>query len=1620
MKRTNKILRWVFIPIILLIILILAGSLALQSPAVQTKLARYFTNSLAKKLDTKVTLGGIDIDFFTEVNIYDFYIEDHKGDTLFYAGNIHSKAVKFAPFKNTFLLSDSRMQDVVIKIHRAENDSLSNLDKLFVTNENAPKGTKKKRNKQSLNLSFDDALIQNLDFELRDSLQHQSTDVELPSLQVDFERFSLGKKIIQANELHLNKPLISIVKTEFSNKENNDTTKFATPKDWLFKVDDLSITDGNFVNIGSQRTDGQEELFLFGNFTMNDLQLQAYNVKAEENRLDFDIENLSFIDDSGFAIDQLQADAWLSETELGLQDLILRTPQSNIIGDARLQFSYFSDFSNFEEEVTIDAYLEDVEFAPQDFAYLFGSSPINEKIYIKGELFGKIGNLDATNFELRFAHGSLLRGDIRTRGLPDLQNTFFDARIRRLATTQYGLHKIVGKEMPEKVQRFGDISYSGEFVGYLDELVSYGSISTDIGRFDTDIKFSNQNNVPTYSGYIASENFDVGYWLENEDLGNLNFSVAAQGSNLELPLMDTDFEATVNSVEFKGATYQNITVDGNLANETVTAVINAQDPSLNAIIDGSLNFANEDMQIDFTADIENADLQRLNLVEDPLVVQGSFSASLVGSELDALIGEINAQNALVRTNNKEVDLETLDLRIEEVNNQQSISFTTGTVDANFTGNFKYTELVPTALNTVNNYYDFNKGWESLNNVLNNNEQISFSLSVQEQDELLETFVDGLQIESDVEANGYINPATNEMSIVANTDYLGWNNFSITDWQLDAIGTGDVLIINSFQKELYNQGKKWLVDSELTFELSGGNEILADIRTYNENFLAAKLTSRLTQLPNNTYEFSIISSDLIINEEEWEIDEDNSVTFGQGNWDANNFILSNGEQRIEIYNPPQDIGTKLIADIENLELEDVNELIGFTQKPFGGKLTGKISLLELQNELNLDVSVNVNEFMYNTDVVEVVSIDGLFNLDDKRGSFEGVMNDPNYQAGINVNLDLNKQEDILDITVDLYRASLKPFESLWADSIEDLEGFAEGEMRIIGGPTKFNLFGDILLVEDLALTLSFTQARYTIPQGEQINIEQNSFNLNEIVIRDQYGNEANFAGAIRHSDLANFEIDVNGSFNNFLLLNTTETDNEVFYGTAFGDGEISFTGPVDDAIMRVNATTRPNTNIYIATATSQNTASEYSFIRFKQPKSDSIAQEIEERNQSNLTMEFDLNINSNANVHMSFDDADYNTLRGNGFGDLNINLDTQDLFEIFGFYQINDGAYIINYENILQREFDIRPGGIIQWSGDPYSARINIDAVYTLTADVGALMQDGSEISGDRGNRVQTEIIVTLSETLEEPLFTYQINVANATTGGVLNEQIRLINSNESLLEAQLFSLLALERFSNNNSNPFSQQTDLGNLAFNSLTTIFARQLTSLLGEVEALKNTQIGIDYENYRQSILNSSGDIPGGLDQQVQFQFSQQLADNVRLQLGSDLNFGENLDPDRNVIAVGDIVLEIDLNRDNTYEIILFSRQDYNILVRDNMRRNGISYRFEREFDSFDELFKKKEEEGVREEDIEVFEDDEYEQYDEDSQQFQQRVQPPTNNNQNTEPSNPQNENKDQFDEDSEQRPN
>ncbi|HFD31493.1 MAG TPA: hypothetical protein ENJ28_02105, partial [Gammaproteobacteria bacterium] len=74
---------WLFMGLVLLL---LVGWFVLQSEGFQNWAIDKVTSDLSERLGTPVQVDYIDIDFFDNMVLEGFYIEDDRGDTLLYSG----------------------------------------------------------------------------------------------------------------------------------------------------------------------------------------------------------------------------------------------------------------------------------------------------------------------------------------------------------------------------------------------------------------------------------------------------------------------------------------------------------------------------------------------------------------------------------------------------------------------------------------------------------------------------------------------------------------------------------------------------------------------------------------------------------------------------------------------------------------------------------------------------------------------------------------------------------------------------------------------------------------------------------------------------------------------------------------------------------------------------------------------------------------------------------------------------------------------------------------------------------------------------------------------------------------------------------------------------------------------------------------------------------------------------------------------------------------------------------------------------------------------------------------------------------------------------------------------
>ena len=90
-----------------LVVLLLIAGIALTMPAVQTRIARYFTDTVNKDFGTNINVEGVAISVFGGVKFKNVLIRDHRKDTLIYSERIATTILEGKKMLNGDLIFDN-------------------------------------------------------------------------------------------------------------------------------------------------------------------------------------------------------------------------------------------------------------------------------------------------------------------------------------------------------------------------------------------------------------------------------------------------------------------------------------------------------------------------------------------------------------------------------------------------------------------------------------------------------------------------------------------------------------------------------------------------------------------------------------------------------------------------------------------------------------------------------------------------------------------------------------------------------------------------------------------------------------------------------------------------------------------------------------------------------------------------------------------------------------------------------------------------------------------------------------------------------------------------------------------------------------------------------------------------------------------------------------------------------------------------------------------------------------------------------------------------------------------------------------------------------------------------
>ena len=824
---------------------------------------------------------------------------------------------------------------------------------------------------------------------------------------------------------------------------------------------------------------------------------------------------------------------------------------------------------------------------------------------------------------------------------------------------------------------------------------------------------------------------------------------------------------------------------------------------------------------------------------------------------------------------------------------------------------------------------------------------------------------------------------------ATIPFFSYRKYDFNDVKLNATGTLDSITLVGEAKNIYLNDS--LNIPLANFRISGSNDVSkVNITTRaNQTVDRANLNAIVTTYSDGV-KIEFDPSDFVINGKTWSIDDNGVLEFRKRTSAAGQLILREGEQVISLKTVPSTRGNwnDLLVDLTNINLGDITPYL-MPKNRVEGLLTGNLKLEDPTNNLRI-TSDNVQARMLRIDNDSIGDIKMTVDYDgrNKELNLAGqTLNQENF-LDFNAKLffgDKEQQKNNL-IALRPRNFQLSILERFLGTLFSEIEGYITGAFDLKGEFSNLNIVGKGRM-KDAGVKINFTQVFYKIDDND-IELKQTEINLDGIVLRDTTsGNPVYLNGSIQHTSFKNMFYDVRVSTrkpntsnadNNrpVLLLNTSYKHNQQFYGYAKGTGSFSLVGPQSDMIMAISviASDKDSSTITIPPSRGRESGIAEFLVERKYGK------EMDEDymiNASNITYDLDVTANPMVTVKVVLDELTADEIKGRGIGTLNIHSGTNEPLRIRGRFDIVDGAYRFTFQSFLKKDFTLKKGlnanNFIEWTGDPYSARINLEAEYVAKrvnyAPLAVLPGVDPNIA-----RVRTDVFVVarLTGELFRPTINFDLDFPNtspAITDPALSFALQRLEDNKNDMYKQVTYLIVFNSFAPaEGSSSGGLGLDIGDIATNTISGIFLGvindQLNKILGKL--LKNDKytISLNTTLYNRNIIDPNNKTALNLGSNVNFSIGRSFFnDRFIITAGGGLDAPlQNSSIQQSIQLLPDVTMEWLINPSGTLRASFFYRENADYLTTTSgggpgrARRYGGGLTYKKEFENFSRLFRKR----------------------------------------------------------------
>ena len=1567
LKRLGKIIG---VALLVLLLLVVVVAFALTREKVQTKLAYRAAGWLSEKLDTKVSIQNVKIDFLKRAHLEGLYIEDQNSDTLAYIDDFSissSQIVNDLWNKKTSIIKDVRLKGGVVNLKRPKDSEEWNfafIEKAFATESNDSSAS------EAPQIDLKNLQLSQVRFKMDDQWLGQTIDSELGSFTLKVNGFDLEKSFVNIKSIDLADTDFSF--KEFKGGKPSNPKRNVNKSSWgsSFNSDNLSLTLASVnlknINFEYQQNNHQsvEGRFDERHIVAKDVQLDLEQLVVRGDTIIADILNLSARERSGLHLKKLRTHVTLNQQLAELSDLYLETNRSVVKNYYSMRYVNFHDFNEYIENVSMYAKFKDSYIDKRDIAFFAGSvAQIPTNVRLDGKAEGTVSDFYVSNIHA-VGPNINFKGSGRITGLPDVDNTFFDLAAERLTTTGKEIIRIAPEANTDAIRwnELRTIDFTGNFKGTTKKFSADGLLKTNHGSADVDLILDLEKNVPSYVGKVNAKKLHLGKILGRTDIGMVTANGTIKGAGFDFDNVKATVDAKVGEFYFEGVRYQNIEVNGSVANKQFVGLATSRDEKLGFDFEGNVDLSGENPSYDFKSDILKVNLKTLGITQQDMILKAKVNLDFTGKNIDEFVGKAILQDVKLSYGKEQIEIPRVRLNSFYVDSIGKVLDLKSTVaDARINGRYSFEGIEKATLSFLHYYLPtyIPKTYAP------ENEDFDFDILVKNANKIIQIFDPKLNVDSGTSIQGSINTARQQLNLVGIIPGVAYDGVRLNNVGLTSKGDYSVFNSEIVAKELLVKQSAILKDANLKLGIST-DTVGFNLRTNPvDDFLGeANLRGRATAY-SDRFEVNVRPSTFIVKDDKYRLYSMNPIQYTRGGiLLAKDVLIQNGNQQITFNADFDGLSNNATVLTKNIDLEKISSYINSKDLELQGRVDATLAAKDIWGNTKVTGSAKtITDLRINGDTLGVADLQFGYDKTLNTLTITDSSKIENGDAHIYTQGKIDFNNDNLDITADLKGTPISFANQYVSEIIDSLQGEATGKLRVKGKLTNPVILGD-LSIKKTALTVIFTGCSYRM-DDINLKLNKNSIEFNPITIYDERSNPgtALLTGTITHSNYDKYRLRLNAKSNDFLGLNTDQFNGELFYGYIPSKLDMSITGAIDDITMDINAEPLANSEFYLPLA-DDGSVGTYDFIQFKTLGRFQGKEEKKKSGSSYFKVNMDIKATPEVLATIILDQNTQEKIEARGTGNISLNVDLGNSINMYNTFTVKEGVYKFNFRGLLSKDFTLDEGGTITWNGDAYKANLDMRAIYNVKTSLYPLVSGQEQLTAEEINQAKkvedTHVAIDLTGPLSNPDIQFDITQPNnRSIGGAAQAKLAQIRSNQNDVIYQAGMLLLFGSF-----KPATGGVNTGELATNtSISTasdlvgqVLSQQLTNTIGKL-GIPNLTFDIGYKRYSSDVTAGAG---FGSSDQVNLGFQASFfKERFIIDFGNTLDFANaaaQAGGAQSFTYNGDFRGQYLITLDGRYRLNAFRVSTFDYVNSRPVARGGIGLIYKKQFNRWKELFKRK----------------------------------------------------------------